>query len=510
MVRLDGGVAETLADSHCTIVSAILQSSVFRSSLAPAGITLRDGAATVPLWPGVSLAPLDAGHAAILLTTDLLGSEQLHAVCDQAGLDHTATVQALRAQGLLTPPEADRLALTLGWLRDDATRADADADSLDSLGHELADTYEELSLIYKLSSSMALDHPAGAFFDEACADLHDTGGFNSVSIYLCGDEPRLGDLRGRLFTSGLEAAPTDDVIHLAERLIADHGNARAAVPLDDVTALGTLARCIGARVMAVPLRTDRTLGVLFTGPRADGDAYDSFDLKLCSSLSTSLGIFLENTLLYGDVRDMFMGTLHALTAAIDAKDSYTHGHSERVALLSRDLARAAGLDDETVERVYLAGLVHDVGKIGVPEAVLCKPGRLTEPEFDLIKTHPRIGANILRDIRQMHDLIPGVLYHHEKYDGRGYPDGLAGEDIPLFGRLIGLADAFDAMSSTRTYRAALDPEHVLAEVRRCAGTQFDPALAEVFLTLDFSAYRRLVKVHQRADDLAAQRLKGAA
>jgi HD-GYP domain-containing protein (c-di-GMP phosphodiesterase class II) len=138
-----------------------------------------------------------------------------------------------------------------------------------------------------------------------------------------------------------------------------------------------------------------------------------------------------------------------------------------------------------------------VGKIGVPEAVLCKPGHLTQEEFNLIKLHPEIGSKILQDIRQMQDLIPGVLYHHERWDGKGYPHNLRGREIPLFGRLIGLADAFDAMSSNRTYRQALDHEQVLKEIKRCAGTQFDPELADIFVKLDFGPFYELISRHQR-------------
>jgi len=152
--------------------------------------------------------------------------------------------------------------------------------------------------------------------------------------------------------------------------------------------------------------------------------------------------------------------------------------------------------------VYLSGLVHDVGKIGVPESVLTKPGKLTDTEFDLIKRHPQIGARILEGIRQMHDLIPGVLYHHESWDGSGYPEGLAGREIPLFGRIIGLADAFDAMCSDRTYRQARPMHEALDEVRRCSGKQFDPELADIFVKLDFSEYLDMIEQHH---DLLAQK-----
>jgi len=149
--------------------------------------------------------------------------------------------------------------------------------------------------------------------------------------------------------------------------------------------------------------------------------------------------------------------------------------------------------------------VHDVGKIGVPESTLCKAGRLTDVEFEQIKLHPQIGHDILKDIPQFADVLPGVLYHHERYDGKGYPAGLKGDDIPLIARIIGLADSFDAMSSTRTYRSAMDREKVMQEIADCAGVQFDPRLAEVFHTIDFTIYDRLVIKHHEESQLGGLR-----
>ena len=195
----------------------------------------------------------------------------------------------------------------------------------------------------------------------------------------------------------------------------------------------------------------------------------------------------------------FVGTLEALTSSIDAKDPYTRGHSERVAGLSAALAEAAGLNEEQVERVRLAGIVHDVGKIGVPEAVLCKTGRLTDEEFALIRQHPEIGYQILRDIPQFEDLLPGVLSHHERFDGTGYPHGLTGDAIPLMARIIGLVDAFDAMSSNRTYRSAMPRDRVFEELADHAGSQFDPDLVEAFRRVDLARYDELVERHQAED-----------
>ena len=205
---------------------------------------------------------------------------------------------------------------------------------------------------------------------------------------------------------------------------------------------------------------------------------------------------MENAELYHRQHMTFIGTVKALSAAIDAKDQYTQGHSERVAMLSEMLALKVGYSEEEAGRIRISGLVHDVGKIGVAESVLCKPGRLTDEEFDMIKTHPRIGHEIMKEIPDLHDILPGVLHHHERWDGHGYPGNLAGEDIPRMARIMALADTFDAMSSNRAYRAGMSRDKVFAEFKKCAGTQFDPDLVEPFLALDFSIYDEMVSKHK--------------
>jgi len=198
----------------------------------------------------------------------------------------------------------------------------------------------------------------------------------------------------------------------------------------------------------------------------------------------------ENGRLFNDVSELFVGSLRALTRSIDAKDTYTHGHSERVAIVSRWIAQhcasAQDIRPEQIHQVYLAGLLHDIGKIGVEDSILRKEGRLTEEELGCIRKHPGIGAGILRGIPQMDAIIPGVLYHHEWVNGQGYPHGLKGDRIPLVGRIVGLADAFDAMTSRRSYRKALSVEEALVEIRRCMGVQFDERVAERFLESDIS------------------------
>lgn len=194
-----------------------------------------------------------------------------------------------------------------------------------------------------------------------------------------------------------------------------------------------------------------------------------------------------------------MGVLHSLTESIDAKDPYTHGHSQRVAAISRRLAEELGFSADHVRHVYLAGLLHDIGKIGVRESILCKDGRLTDEEYGHIKEHPSIAAKILRRIRHLDPIVTGVLSHHERLDGKGYPQGLSGEAVPLEGRIIGLADSWDAMTSHRTYRRAKPIEEAAEELRRCAGTQFDPKLVEIFLSWDLPAYMAELQQLSEAD-----------
>ena len=173
-----------------------------------------------------------------------------------------------------------------------------------------------------------------------------------------------------------------------------------------------------------------------------------------------------------------------------------------MALLAKQMAMKLGFEKTIAEQYHIAGLVHDVGKIGVPETVLCKPARLTDAEFEMIKRHPRIGYEILKDIPTLAPMLPGVLHHHERLDGRGYPAGLCGEEIPMVARVLALADAFDAMSSNRAYRPAISRPHVFEEINRCAGLQFDPGLARVFLTLDFAPFDAMLN-HQREGERKA-------
>lgn len=180
------------------------------------------------------------------------------------------------------------------------------------------------------------------------------------------------------------------------------------------------------------------------------------------------------------MRSLFINTIASLANAIDAKSPWTKGHSERVMHVSANIAKEMGLDEEMIERVRLGGLLHDIGKIGILEALLEKPEALSEDEFPPLRLHPEKGVAILAPIEQLRDVLPGILHHHERYDGMGYPNGLKGEAIPLPARIICVADSFDAMVADRPYKKGFTPAEALLELHRCAGAQFDPKVVEVF------------------------------
>ena len=181
--------------------------------------------------------------------------------------------------------------------------------------------------------------------------------------------------------------------------------------------------------------------------------------------------------------NLFMHVVESLADAIDAKDNYTNGHSGRVAIYSKEIAERYGYDEKKQEKIFMMGLLHDVGKIGVPDELINKPGKLTDEEFSRIQKHPAIGSKILSNIKEMPELAAGAKWHHERYDGKGYPEGLSGEDIPEEARIIAVADAYDAMASNRSYRGALPQEVVRSEIEKGKGNQFDPTFADIMLEM---------------------------
>ncbi len=211
--------------------------------------------------------------------------------------------------------------------------------------------------------------------------------------------------------------------------------------------------------------------------------FGSVEIRLLSTVATILGIHTSNIRLFQKQSELFASSVQALTSAIDAKDEYTAGHSDRVARVSVTLATRLGLDKQLRETIYLAGLLHDIGKIGIDDHVLKKPGELTEEEYEHIKTHPQLGHDILKGVQQLEKVLPMVLHHHEAWDGSGYPHGLKGKETPLMARIMAVADAFDAMSSDRPYRRGMPDEKLDGILRGGAGSHWDPDVVDAFFAV---------------------------
>ena len=200
---------------------------------------------------------------------------------------------------------------------------------------------------------------------------------------------------------------------------------------------------------------------------------------------------------YDKLEQAYMESIETLRFTVEAKDPYTRGHSDRVSEYSVLIGKNLGLSDEDLKTLRLGGLFHDIGKIGVPDSILLKESKLTDDEYSEIKNHPTIGAHILSNATIFKDIIPIVKHHHERYDGNGYPGKLKGEDIPYFARISAVADAFDAMTSKRTYRNSLPLDVVKEEIEKCKGTQFDPAIADIFLDILNTQYSEISQIQSK-------------
>ena len=237
-----------------------------------------------------------------------------------------------------------------------------------------------------------------------------------------------------------------------------------------------------ASIMCTPLtHQGERLGVIYVDARGTTNAFSHGDLEMLVGVAGAAATAIKNAQYVEDLRRAYHDTLIALSNAIELRDHYTVGHTWRVTKFAQATARELNWSEEKLQQVEMGGLMHDIGKIAVADSVLRKPGALTDEEFAMMQVHPERGARLMQDIDFLQPLIPYALYHHERFDGRGYPHGLAGEDIPIEGRLVAVADTFDAMTSHRPYRKGLPPEVAREEIERNSGSQFDPVIVEAFL-----------------------------
>lgn len=413
----------------------------------------------------------------------------IRTLCDDSDIDAAEVARLFADIAVTSSASAQRLATLVRHAHTDLAELAVAEVAIEGFSTQLAESYEEISLLYSIGRAMKELVSAEAFVMHLCERMHDTLPYAWVAVRFLPTERASKQLSGRTFSQGESeffAREGDALLReLAGCAVDLHKTETTVYSVDDA----------GPEVLChVISRDEDIVGILVAGEKIGEDtSVSSVDMKLIDGSARLAEVAIANLALYEEQQSFFLGTLEALTSAIDAKDPYTCGHSQRVSELSVRLARLAGLSPTQCETVRISGLVHDLGKIGVPERVLLKTSRLTDEEFGLVKLHPGIGHRILRGISLFDEALPGVLHHHERWDGRGYPHGLSGEDIPLIARIIGVADAFDAMSSSRTYRAAMPREKVLLEIRQNAGTQFDPSLVPLFLSMDLSFYDQMLE-----------------
>ncbi|PLX38909.1 MAG: hypothetical protein C0608_11540 [Deltaproteobacteria bacterium] len=237
-------------------------------------------------------------------------------------------------------------------------------------------------------------------------------------------------------------------------------------------------------MLSVPLRRgSELLGVLNAVATSSNRYFLPREEKALFVLGDRAATSIENALLYADLEATFKETIKSLALALEAKDAYTHGHSENVTRLSARTAKEMGCSQDFVETITQAGILHDIGKIGISGAILNKPSKLTPAEHSIIQSHPQMGKRILENISFLGEVVPIVYHHHERFDGSGYPEGLSGEDIPLGARIMQVADTYDAMTSNRPYRNGLSHEAARDEILRCRGTQLDPQCVDAFMRM---------------------------
>jgi putative nucleotidyltransferase with HDIG domain len=241
--------------------------------------------------------------------------------------------------------------------------------------------------------------------------------------------------------------------------------------------------CLEVRsAMCTPLiNRGKVLGIVYVDSTSEADLFSREDLALFSAIALKAGTAIDNARLYDDLRSLFYNTVETLVRTIQAKDQYTSGHSTRVSRYALLIADKLGLSTKEKHQLYLASMLHDIGKIGVPDELLHRPGALSDDEMERVRSHVQLGASMIEMLGEMHPIVPLIRHHHESWDGNGYPDGMKGEEIPLISRIISVADMYDAMTSDRPYRKRRSHHEAVEEIKLTSGTKLDPRVAEAFL-----------------------------
>jgi putative nucleotidyltransferase with HDIG domain len=362
-------------------------------------------------------------------------------------------------------------------------------DDLSLTIRELSNVYEELSLLYRISevfSFMSVEEICARIAAEAVNTL----GVRTAAVLFL-------DEKGEKLSSKAALGNWD-----RERVIPrDDGAVWRAIESKKNSAFCKLAETQYAEdfpelfsLMVCPvIGKVKVIGAIVVADKDSGEEFYSNDSKLLAAIAAQAGLAIENAFLYEELESLLLGAIRSLVKALEATSYWTAGHTERVTEYAIGIAQVMGMGKEMLEKLKICALLHDIGKIATPKEILNKTGQLEAGEWEEIKRHPGLGAEILTELKQFSEIILSIKFHHEHWDGRGGIYGLKQEEIPLMARILAVGDAFDALTSDRPYRKKKSKEEAVNEIANCSGTQFDPAVVEAFLewVKDFSPPRRV-------------------
>jgi HD-GYP domain-containing protein (c-di-GMP phosphodiesterase class II) len=450
--------------------------------------------AGIPLWGENTPQAIELGLAIAAAGTDAAGPHRHDLDAGKTALYQTLGNTNIGQLGWLAvmvdhfgeqdaPVYIDQLAETMEDLAAGISGEYRYKDDLDAMAEELGERYEELHLIYSIDQhshgqteqddkmfQSLLQSTAEHLNVDVVAFVKPSKDICQYSTSLSREIPNLDlvlvEMRGDLFRFVQSSGET--------AILNAPDDPRRAYILTDMP----------YRVIASPIRSNgRIDAMVVLLNHAHKPGFTNADRKLAEVLANQLSHLSNTYLLLQSMGEFNQQLAKSLIEAVEAKDPYTRGHSERVHFLSMEIGRAMGLPADELDDLFWGSLLHDVGKIGIPDAVLCKPGRLTPDEHTFINVHPERSYEILRHIKHLERAVLGARHHQEMYDGKGYPHGLKGERIPLHGRIIAVPDTYDSITSSRAYRAGRSHEVAMQEIERVSGTQLDPAIVKVFKEL---------------------------
>jgi putative nucleotidyltransferase with HDIG domain len=350
---------------------------------------------------------------------------------------------------------------------------------LSLIEHKLESRNRELAAIYRLSETIGSERHTSRVTEQTAAEISRTLGVANVCVLLRDEQD--GDLTVAAATVGDRAIAGSRVRVKAGGqlwLVMKTGKP-LFLPGDGIGQKPSSGKRAG---LAAPIRTKgKTFGVIYVSGKLNGKEFSVRERDTLSGIANQAAVSLDNAALHHDYENLLVGVAWSFAAALDAKSRWTAGHSKRVTQYAVAIAEELNQGDEFVLAVQTCGLLHDIGKIGIPEALLDKPGGITRDERRTVCEHTTLGAVILQHIDTFQSVIPGVKHHHERWDGGGFPDGLKGDRIPLLARVLAVADAFDAITSDRPYHRRRSRAEAIEEIKRCSGSQFDPLVVDAFV-----------------------------